>query len=60
VRLAEAVPLTGGLMLELLAIEDRALPAGARARRGRYAPRKPAHAAARDAKLQRKVMRKRK
>ncbi|MDP2738337.1 MAG: ribonuclease R [Pseudorhodobacter sp.] len=60
VRLAEAVPLTGGLMLELLAIEDRALPAGAGARRGRYAPRKPAHAAAKDARLKRKVMRKRK
>ncbi|MFN6978127.1 MAG: ribonuclease R, partial [Gemmobacter sp.] len=28
VRLAEAVPVTGGLTLELLSVEDRALPAG--------------------------------
>jgi ribonuclease R len=28
VRLAEAVPLTGGLVLELLSVDDRALPAG--------------------------------
>ncbi|ODM44248.1 ribonuclease R, partial [Cereibacter johrii] len=34
VRLAEAVPLTGGLMLELLTVEDRGLPAPKR-RRGR-------------------------
>ena len=30
VRLSEAVPVTGGLMLELLALEDRALPAAPR------------------------------
>ncbi|MDP4032895.1 MAG: ribonuclease R [Pseudorhodobacter sp.] len=60
VRLVEAVPMTGGLMLELLTIEDRALPAGAAARRGRTAPRKPAHAAARGAKLKHKLIRKRK
>jgi ribonuclease R len=30
VRLAEAVPVTGGLTLELLEVEDRALPAGRR------------------------------
>jgi ribonuclease R len=34
VRLAEAVPLTGGLVLELLAVEDRALPAGRPVRAG--------------------------
>ncbi|EEW26881.1 ribonuclease R [Rhodobacter ferrooxidans] len=57
VRLAEAVPMTGGLMLELLTLEERALPVG-QAPRGRYAPRKPGQAAAREAK--RRVSRKRK
>lgn len=58
VRLAEAVPVTGGLMLELLSIEGAALPQG-RPRRGRYQPRKPGQRAAKDAKLARKVVRKR-
>jgi ribonuclease R len=52
VRLAEAIPMTGGLTLELLEIEDRALPAG-QTRRGRTAPRRPAQTA------KRKVLRKR-
>jgi ribonuclease R len=39
VRLAEAVPVTGGLMLELLEVEGRAMPGGAPARRGRRPPR---------------------
>jgi ribonuclease R len=64
VRLAEAVPVTGGLMLELLEIEA---PGGARApagqRRGKGAgktgPRKPARAKARAAKVKRKVARRR-
>ncbi|HEX9858163.1 MAG TPA: ribonuclease R [Paracoccaceae bacterium] len=60
VRLAEAIPMTGGLMLDLLAIEDRPLPAGASAKRGRFAPRKPAKFAARAAKEKRKVTRQRK
>jgi ribonuclease R len=59
VRLAEAVPVTGGLMLELLAIEDRALPAGGRGKPGRFSPRKPAAAAAKSGKLARKLVRKR-
>lgn len=59
VRLAEAIPVTGGLMLELLTIEDRALPRGT-ARRGRFNPRKPGKAAAKDAAVRRKVLRKRK
>ncbi|MEM1065502.1 MAG: ribonuclease R [Pseudomonadota bacterium] len=44
VRLREAVPVTGGLMLELLEIEDRSMPAAPRhAKRGRRpAPRKSA------------------
>ncbi|WP_444667592.1 ribonuclease R [Cereibacter changlensis] len=59
VRLAEAIPLTGGLMLELLEIEGSALRSG-RPKRGRPMPRKPGKAAARDAKLKRKVVRSRK
>ena len=59
VRLAEAIPVTGGLMLELLSIEGAALPQGS-SRRGRYQPRKPGQRAARDAKVKRKVLRKRK
>ncbi len=60
VRLAEAVPVTGGLVLELLDIEGKGLPAGGRAKAGRYSPRKPGKAAARDAKIARKVVRRRK
>ncbi|AXQ92378.1 ribonuclease R [Cereibacter azotoformans] len=56
VRLAEAVPLTGGLTLELLTVEDRGLPAPKR-RRGRSAPRKPARDAARAGKAKRRVLR---
>ena len=56
VRLAEAVPTTGGLMLELLAVEDRAMPGGASAKGRRFA-RKPGPAKARAAKVQRKVQR---
>jgi ribonuclease R len=59
VRLAEAVPVTGGLMLDLLQIEGRDMPSGASAKRGRYAPRKPVKAKAKAAKTKRKVERKR-
>ncbi|MDR0808697.1 MAG: ribonuclease R, partial [Gemmobacter sp.] len=45
VRLAEAVPITGGLLLELLEIEGGALPAPKPQRGARFAPRKPARAA---------------
>ena len=41
VRLKEAVPVTGGLMLELLEIEDRGLPGDKPARRGKPARRVP-------------------
>ena len=41
-------------------IEGRAASAGASAKRGRYAPRKPGKVAARDAKLARKIVRRRK
>ena len=60
VRLAEAIPVTGGLVLELLEIEGRPLPAGRAGKKGRFNPRKPGKAAARDEKLKRKVIRKRK
>jgi ribonuclease R len=60
VRLAEAVPVTGGLLLDLLEIEGAPAIARGRGKRGRYAPRKPGKAAARDAKLARKVQRRRK
>jgi ribonuclease R len=53
VRLAEAVPVTGGLRLELLEIEERPLPAG-RSARGKPPRRGPPRA---DAK--RRVVRKR-
>jgi ribonuclease R len=60
VRLAEAVPVTGGLVLELLEIEGKPPSGGGGAGRGRFAPRRPGKAAARDAKLARKVVRRRK
>lgn len=60
VRLAEAVPLTGGLMLELLEIEGQAVPAGPSAKRGRYAPRRPGASKTKTAKVKRKVERRRK
>ncbi|MDM7255401.1 MAG: RNB domain-containing ribonuclease, partial [Paracoccus sp. (in: a-proteobacteria)] len=53
VRLAEAVPLTGGLMLELIELEGRALPQGAK-RRGKSAHRRPAKLAEAKRKLRRK------
>ena len=59
VRLAEAVPVTGGLLLELLSLEGAVLPAG-QVRKGRSAPRRPGAFAAKDAKLQRKISRRRK
>jgi ribonuclease R len=54
VRLTEAVPVTGGLLLELLAVEGAVMkPAGRKG--GRYQPRKPVQAAAK-----RRVIRRRK
>jgi ribonuclease R len=54
VRLAEAVPVTGGLILDLLSVEGATLRAPAR-RPGKYQPRKPAQAEAK-----RRVVRRRK
>jgi ribonuclease R len=53
VRLAEAVPVTGGLILDLLSVEGATLKPAAR-RSGKYHPRRPAQAAAK-----RRVVRKR-
>ncbi len=61
VKLAEATPVTGGLVLELLEIDGAAIAAGgARRKGGRYQPRKPGAANAKAAKLARKIVRKRK
>ena len=60
VRLVEAVPVTGGLMLDLLEIDGKELPQGRGSRPGgRFAPRKPGPAKAKAAALRRKVVRKR-
>lgn len=61
VKLAEATPVTGGLVLELLEIDGATIAAGgARRKGGRYQPRKPGAANAKAAKLARKIVRKRK
>ena len=59
VRLAEAVPVTGGLVLELLEVEDKALPGGRPGARSKGGARKPARARAKADKTRRKVTRKR-
>ena len=62
VRLMEAVPVTGGLTLELLSLDGAALPtaSGRGGKRGGFQPRQPSKAAAKDRALKRKVIRKRK
>ncbi|MGC9420316.1 MAG: ribonuclease R [Rhodovulum sp.] len=60
VRLSEAVPVTGGLTLELLSIDDKALPRSGPRRKGKPPRRAPARAKAKAAKTKRKVIRKRK
>ncbi|MGB7270417.1 MAG: S1 RNA-binding domain-containing protein, partial [Albidovulum sp.] len=59
VRLAEAVPVTGGLMLEMLEIEGNAMPGGPSAKRGKFAPRNPGKGRSKATKIKRKVERKR-
>ena len=59
VRLAEAVPVTGGLMLELLDLDGTQMPGGSSAKRGRRVPRKPGVARAKAAKVKRTVERRR-
>ncbi|NVO57680.1 ribonuclease R [Rhodobacteraceae bacterium B1Z28] len=58
VRLTEATPVTGGLELELLSIEDQALPRG-RSPAGRSTRRKTASHKRKKDKIKRKVERKR-
>lgn len=59
VRLAEAVPVTGGLMLELLELDGTTLPRGpSKARRG-PPKRKLARSKKKSAKTKRKISRKR-
>jgi ribonuclease R len=59
VKLAEAAPVTGGLILDLLEVEGQAMPrGGGRGTRRRAPPRrKPAKAKAKAAKVKRKVQR---
>lgn len=59
VRLAEAVPVTGGLLLELVELENKSLPKGTGQRRKRPAGRKVARAKAKASKIKRKVTRRR-
>ncbi|MBY5933595.1 ribonuclease R [Tateyamaria omphalii] len=59
VRLAEAVPVTGGIALELLALDGQSLPRGRQSPAGRSPRRKPAKAKRRTDKAKRKVSRKR-
>ena len=59
VRLSEAVPVTGGILLELLELDGSELPSGGGARRKSGPRRKPARAAKKAAKVKRKVSRKR-
>ncbi|MEM8629855.1 MAG: ribonuclease R [Pseudomonadota bacterium] len=59
VRLAEAAPETGGLILEMLELADAPLPRGAPRGRKARPGRKPALARRKDDKVKRKVKRKR-
>lgn len=60
VRLAEAVPVTGGIALELISLEGKAVKRGASARRGSGPRRKQGQAKRKSAKMKRKVERRRK
>ncbi|KZY39686.1 ribonuclease R [Roseovarius sp. HI0049] len=63
VRLSEAAPVTGGIALDLISIDGKAVQQGQGARRGKSrgkpVKRKPARAAKKDAKVKRKVKRSR-
>lgn len=59
VRLAQATPVTGGLELELLSIEDQSLPRGPRPAGRRLVRRKAAKSRRKSEKTKRKVARKR-
>ncbi len=57
VKLAEAVPVSGGLILELIQLDERFMPKGPTRRFGKSAPRKPGPARTKAAKVARKVKR---
>ncbi len=57
VRLVEAAPVTGGLELELLSLEDKTLPRGPAPGRGRAPKRKSVHTKKKSDKLKRKLRR---
>ncbi len=57
IRLSEAIPVTGGLMLELLEVEGRTLPRPGRGKSGRSTPRKAQKARRKAAKVKKKVSR---
>ncbi|SFR31660.1 RNAse R [Yoonia tamlensis] len=57
VKLAEATPVTGGLIVELLSIDDRAVPRGPMRGRGKPARRKAGSSRKKAAKIARKVKR---
>ncbi|TNE63435.1 MAG: ribonuclease R [Rhodobacteraceae bacterium] len=59
VRIAEAVPVTGGLELELLSIDGASLPRGPRRAKGRVVSRKYNKGKAKKDKLRKKVERRR-
>lgn len=59
VRLTEAVPVTGGLALELLSLEGRTLPKGPARGRGKPPRRRQVTARKKAAKVKRKVTRRR-
>ncbi|MFD1794540.1 ribonuclease R [Paracoccus aurantiacus] len=59
VRLAEASPLTGGLILELLELDGATVPAGPKSRRGRPVRRRPAQVKAKARAAAKKEKRKR-
>jgi len=57
VRIAEAVPVSGGLIFDLLEVEGSALPAGGGAPRGKGRPRRPSAARKKAAKIKKKTER---
>ena len=57
VKLAEAVPVSGGLILELIQLDERVMPKASPRRFGKSAPRKPGPARTKAAKVARKVKR---
>jgi ribonuclease R len=57
VRLTEAAPVTGGIALELLSIDDKSIPQGPKRGRGKPVRRKESQARKKAAKTKRKVNR---